>query len=234
MIGMDGIPFFECTTGPLAPGAMATTEIMVTATTVGVFRNIASSFTTAGACGPGSTSPGAACEEDATCGGTGECLGGRCDGEGNGVGCSSEVPCQVGTCVPCSVCASGTCAGGEEEGESCSGDEDCGQDGMCVCGAPFACTTTTVVAVPQGGECTDTAQCASGLTCADGVCCTSACDGPLEACNTPGDPGVCVQLTAPAPTLSPLGWSVAVGALLLVGAAAVRRRGLRREPGSEV
>src|SRR5262249_819239 len=42
--------------------------------------------------------------------------------------------------------------------------------------------------MPIGAGCIAATQCASGF-CVDGVCCTTACDGPCEACDgtTPGE-----------------------------------------------
>src|SRR5690606_23974280 len=37
-------------------------------------------------------------------------------------------------------------------------------------------------------------QCASGY-CVDGVCCNSACTGQCEACNLPGQAGVCLPVS---------------------------------------
>src|SRR5260221_6331855 len=44
-------------------------------------------------------------------------------------------------------------------------------------------------------DCTSPTQCASAF-CVDGVCCNTACDGPLEQCNLPGERGTCVSAAA--------------------------------------
>jgi hypothetical protein len=64
------------------------------------------------------------------------------------------------------------------------------------------------------------------------VCCNEDCDGPLVACNLPGQVGTCSSIAAPAPATSPRG--LAVGIALLVGVAALalgaRRKLHEREP----
>jgi hypothetical protein len=87
--------------------------------------------------------------------------------------------------------------------------------------------TPTETPVPQGGGCTESAQCASGLTCADEVCCDTPCDQPDEACDLPGRPGTCLStVTAQAPAIAPGVLPIAVGVLTAVGAFALylRRR----------
>jgi hypothetical protein len=44
-------------------------------------------------------------------------------------------------------------------------------------------------------DCTSPTQCASAF-CVDGVCCDTACDGPQEQCNLPGERGTCVSTAA--------------------------------------
>ncbi|MGH3580002.1 MAG: hypothetical protein ACRERC_00545 [Candidatus Binatia bacterium] len=87
-----------------------------------------------------------------------------------------------------------------------------------------ATSSSTPTPVPVGGDCTDPAQCASGLFCTDGVCCTSLCDDPLRRCNVPPNVGICTDVTAPAPTLSPAGVWMGIAALLATGVVAMRRR----------
>ncbi|MEZ4219750.1 MAG: hypothetical protein R3B13_02395 [Polyangiaceae bacterium] len=46
-----------------------------------------------------------------------------------------------------------------------------------------------------GQACSSDAECESG-SCADGVCCTTACDGECQACNLPGQLGICAPHAA--------------------------------------
>jgi hypothetical protein len=86
--------------------------------------------------------------------------------------------------------------------------------------------TVTGTPVPQGGACTTATQCATG-NCVDGVCCDTACSGPLDRCNLPGQGGTCASAAAGAPLLTPGG--VLVALLVLAGIALVAlRRGGRR------
>ena len=84
--------------------------------------------------------------------------------------------------------------------------------------------TPTGTPVPVGGPCTDTSQCVAGLFCADRVCCTSPCDGPSQRCDVRPNVGICSDVAAPAPTLSPRGLIVALTLLLAVAALAFGRR----------
>lgn len=76
----------------------------------------------------------------------------------------------------------------------------------------------------DGAMCDDPNDCISG-NCVDDVCCDTACDQPAQACNLPGNEGVCSSLAAPAPAASPTGLLIA--GLLLVAVATIgfaRRR----------
>ena len=86
-----------------------------------------------------------------------------------------------------------------------------------------ATATSRNTPVPQGGACITPAQCTTDF-CVDGVCCNTACNGPMEQCNLPGEAGTCVHTAAGAPTLTPWGLiAVAIG-LAGVGALTLRRR----------
>jgi len=78
--------------------------------------------------------------------------------------------------------------------------------------------------VPQGGECTDTAQCVAGLYCVDDVCCDTPCNLAFQDCDLPGREGVCTRANAPAPAASHTGLVVILGVLTLVGLFALLRR----------
>jgi uncharacterized repeat protein (TIGR01451 family) len=83
-----------------------------------------------------------------------------------------------------------------------------------------ASASVTVTLVPQGGACSASSQCATTF-CADAVCCDTACDGPRQRCNVPGQVGTCTSAAA-APALTP--WGLLVAALLLTGIAALALR----------
>jgi len=90
-----------------------------------------------------------------------------------------------------------------------------------------ATATSTNTPVPQGDACTTPAQCATDF-CVDGVCCNTACNGPMEQCNLPGQAGTCVHTAAGAPTLTPWGLIAVALGLAGIGALTLRRR-IRRE-----
>jgi hypothetical protein len=81
--------------------------------------------------------------------------------------------------------------------------------------------TPTGTPVPQGGACSASSQCATGF-CANAVCCDSACSGPMERCNVPGDVGMCTAVTQPTPALTP--WGLLAAAVLLTSLAALALR----------
>jgi hypothetical protein len=156
--------------------------------------------------------------------------------------CCLGASCQVLSPIDCEL------AGGDIQGATtCSGPNPC--IGCCRSGNPTSCEDHVVerdcvtrpgylqfsapavcggdgqcVTTPQGGDCTDPAQCATGF-CADGVCCDTACTNPDEACNLPARRGTCSSVaTAAAPVLTPP--ALAMTAALLVGVAVfeLRRR----------
>jgi hypothetical protein len=75
--------------------------------------------------------------------------------------------------------------------------------------------TATVTPVPQGDTCVDASQCAAGLYCSDNVCCDTACAGPGQSCNVPGQAGTCVTAPAGAPAASSRALLVMLVALIL-------------------
>ncbi|HEY0301103.1 MAG TPA: choice-of-anchor Q domain-containing protein, partial [Rhizomicrobium sp.] len=95
-------------------------------------------------------------------------------------------------------------------------------------GSQTSTETATQTPTPQaeGSSCTSPSQCQS-MFCVDGVCCATACDGPLDQCNLPGQVGTCASVAAPAPTLD---WSgLLIGTLVLGAVAALTlRRGRAR------
>lgn len=91
---------------------------------------------------------------------------------------------------------------------------------------PTAIPTNT--AIPNGGSCSSGPACASGF-CVDLVCCESACAGPRDRCNLPGQRGTCVaEAPAAAPALTRWGLLAASGLLASIAALALRRRARAR------
>jgi hypothetical protein len=153
---------------------------------------------------------------------------------------------NTGTMLACCGTAESSCV---FVADSCVPNEDLcvqptsGRDGTCQgsclgptftpTATPTVTETATVTAtptvtptrtpIPNGGACTTGPPCASGF-CVDLVCCDTACTGPLEQCNLPGERGTCSSTAASAPTLTP--WGMLVGSLVLAGIAgmALRRR----------
>ena len=78
-------------------------------------------------------------------------------------------------------------------------------------------------ALPTGATCEDPSFCELGF-CEQGVCCDRPCTGVGESCNMPGQSGQCARTITPAPTLSLAGVSIAILALILIGAAAIARQ----------
>jgi hypothetical protein len=77
---------------------------------------------------------------------------------------------------------------------------------------------------PDGGSCSDPADCVSG-NCVDDTCCADASCPQGQSCNNPGSVGVCsADLAAAAPAISPGGAIVAVSLLIAVAAIALLRR----------
>jgi hypothetical protein len=82
--------------------------------------------------------------------------------------------------------------------------------------------TPTPTGIPNGGACSDRADCTSG-NCVNDVCCDTPCNGELESCNQPGKVGTCTSLAAPAPAASSGGLAFMTLLLLGIGNAAVWR-----------
>jgi hypothetical protein len=63
------------------------------------------------------------------------------------------------------------------------------------------------------------------MNCVQDVCCDTACTGADQSCIIPGREGTCLPETfAPAPTLTWKGLAAALGGIILIAAAAIRRR----------
>lgn len=153
-----------------------------------------------GTCSPVSGAPHGARTQ---CGSDGSVCGGSCDGVEREA-CSypaMETECRAATCSDGVATLAATCDG---QG-SCPAllEQDCGNF---LCGATAClgdCTRTADcatgsycsagVCVPErenGQTCSDNGQCASGH-CVDGVCCDTACTGQCAACDLAGSEGTC-------------------------------------------
>jgi len=93
-------------------------------------------------------------------------------------------------------------------------------------GTPSLTPSTTPTPQPNGSSCAIPGQCSSTF-CADGVCCDTACTGPLEQCDLPGQAGTCASTAAGAPALTPWGLLAAAAVLAGVAGLTLRRRLLR-------
>jgi hypothetical protein len=83
--------------------------------------------------------------------------------------------------------------------------------------------TPTPTPVPQGGNCTDPAECAAGLFCVHTFCCDRPCDSSFERCDVFGREGTCTALATAAPVASGSGLTSMVGLLLAIGIFGVLR-----------
>lgn len=130
------------------------------------------------------------CPADATRSASTSCRAASCT---NGVE-TIQADCPGGGDKQCPTMVQNDCSpyvcGGTECLSSCSNSTQCEPTHYC---AGNQCIPRT----PQGGACSATGQCQSGLTCADGVCCNSACRGQCQACDI--NPGVCTTVPSGPP-----------------------------------
>jgi TATA-box binding protein (TBP) (component of TFIID and TFIIIB) len=158
-----------------------------------------------GSCGPiaAGTDPDAdcptssvtTCQETGVCDGAGQCAlyptGTLCVQAfcSAGVVLTPAFTCNgTGTCVatPITNCSPFVCEGeGASAGcsTSCASSQDCGPGAFCAAGE-------CLEPQPNGEACTSPLECESGL-CVDGRCCNAECGGQCEACDEPGNLGVC-------------------------------------------
>lgn len=167
----------------------------------------------------------------------GECPSGEaCVAFNDSCGCQ-PLGCCNNSCNDNAQAAAVGCA---QQGPACSNTTAVECDGVFVPGGACideACVEATATATPtatatatptntrggDGAECLDPDDCISG-NCVDDVCCDTACNGPEQACNLPGNEGTCSSLAAPAPAASPSGLVLAGFALLAVAAYRFARR----------
>lgn len=90
-------------------------------------------------------------------------------------------------------------------------------------GSGDTATATLLVQTPQGGACSDAAQCFTGF-CVDGVCCNTACSEPFATCDAAGQVGICTSTVADAPALSPVSLFVAALVLSAIAGLSLYRR----------
>lgn len=154
-------------------------------------------------------------------------------------------------CLPLGCCDLSQCAGAElgcaqaaeplcEDTTALECDsvfhpgETCTMDGcVSVTSTPTPTATQTATATAtetptgtrsgDGAMCDDPNDCISG-NCVDDVCCDTVCDQPEQACNLPGNEGVCSSIAAPAPAASPTGLLIAGLLLVVIAAVGFARR----------
>jgi hypothetical protein len=109
-----------------------------------------------------------------TCGASVDCRSGACE---EGICCASPCAAFCQTCAPgTGACVTVTSA---DDPSSCNGTSTCDVTGACK--------------KKNGQTCTAPGECASAL-CVDGTCCNRACGGQCEACDVPGQLGVCAAV----------------------------------------
>lgn len=162
---------------------------------------------TDGTCGPvkDHTDPAGDCGVDTVnpCGHNGQCDGDRhCRNVPGGTACGATTcvgnsvqgqRCDgLGACINndgTTACAPYVCRdvnGAQQCTNPCADDNDCA-DGY------FCSETACKKKLANGKECTTSGICNSGF-CVDGLCCDVSCNGQCEACDSPGNEGVCTAV----------------------------------------
>lgn len=161
----------------------------------------------------------------------GQCLSAASSGATCNLTVMANKRCANDTCVPTGCCAVTITPGDQSppidicvatDAATCATPMPMGHfvaGGRCDGGVFGKCVPT----LPNGDSCTNSAECQSGF-CVDGVCCNTACNGPSEQCNVPGQRGTCAGPPAPAPALAPHALFVATTLLAGIAAFALRRR----------
>ncbi len=161
------------------------------------------------------------CASASDCGPSGMCQ------QPNGVGhciCTTDSQCPPGSqCLAQTIC--GVCPATRTPTVTPT-NTPTSTPSLTPTNTPTLTPTATPTPQPNGSSCTDPSQCASGFC--DVVCCDTACTGPGEQCNLPGQVGTCASVSAPAPTLTPRALLMAAALLAGIAAVALRRRTIRR------
>ncbi|MFN2548166.1 MAG: OmpA family protein, partial [Myxococcales bacterium] len=134
----------------------------------------------------------------------GSACGGSCDGV-DAASCAYPTAqcrgasCASGTETLAASCSGGSCpalqtqscdqyvCGASACKTSCGSDNDCISGDWCNAGA-------CVPKIADGGACAGSNACVNG-NCVDGVCCNVACNGKCQACDVPGNVGVCTAVS---------------------------------------
>ncbi len=140
------------------------------------------------------------CSDDLSCTQQTHCVAstGKCAPDlAAGQACTRAAECTTGFCAD-GVCCDGLCAG------SCEACNLPGSAGACTALAPLTLDPELRCGPDQlcgsGGQCMtqlelgapcDRGELCSSGRCVDGVCCDGPCEGICEACNLPGQAGVC-------------------------------------------
>jgi MYXO-CTERM domain-containing protein len=149
------------------------------------------------------TDPAGDCGVVAPCGHNGECDGERhCRNVPGGTACGvtscvgNAVQGQrcdgLGACIDndgTTACAPYVCrevGGAEQCTNPCADDNDCSDGYYC---SEMACKKK----LANGKTCDSSGICNSGF-CVDGLCCDVSCNGQCEACDSPGNEGVCTAV----------------------------------------
>jgi hypothetical protein len=142
-------------------------------------------------------SNGLSCTSAAQCA-SGKCVDGYCcdsDCQGSCNACSRALGAsENGVCtilaqgsVGLPACSPGRCNGTSSDCSLfCVNDADCSGSSWCSNG-------TCLAKKDNGGTCSSTLECKSGL-CFDGVCCNTTCSGACDSCNLPASKGTCTPL----------------------------------------
>lgn len=118
----------------------------------------------------------------------GFCCTGACDGScavcSRDLGATADGVCTnlpKGRVVSDTLCREYACSGGKGCLTECATSADCARDYYC--DEQHRCTQQK----KPGDDCDSLEQCSTNHCSPEGKCCTTACDGPCEACNDKGE-----------------------------------------------